>query len=223
MSKTVLVVAAHADDETLGCGGTIARHVDEGDEVIVVFMTDGVAAREDVTNRDSDSRKSASSRAMSVLGVNKYYQLDFPDNRMGSVDLIEVVQAVERIVEEHKPHAIYTHFSGDLNIDHRVTHDAVMTACRPQQWCSVKEVYTFEVLSSTEWAGSSTAQFSPQKFVEITNYWEIKQLALQSYSQEMRGYPHSRSYRCVEALAMYRGATNGVGLAEAFFVERIVR
>lgn len=218
--NTVLVVAAHSDDEALGCAGTIAKHVDSGDDVFVVFMTDGVGARG--SSDGSDERHTASDKALSLLGVKKAYRFDFPDNQMDSVPLLSVTKQIEAVVLEVSPSIVYTHFSGDLNVDHQITHKAVMTACRPQAWCSVKEIYCFEVLSATEWNSKSAPQFLPQRIVDITNQIDRKIDALKCYEQEMRPSPHSRCYRSVLALAEHRGLTHGLPYAEAFFIERCV-
>ncbi|MDW2402510.1 PIG-L deacetylase family protein [Vibrio sp. 1262-1] len=223
MTSRVLVVAAHADDETLGCGGTIAKHVANGDHVTIVFMTDGVSSRVASKGEESEERASASQQAMDVLGVKDIRQLSFPDNKMDSVPLLEIVQAIEPVINDGQPDTVYTHFAHDLNVDHRVTHSAVMTACRPQSWSSVKKILSFEVLSSTEWNSPSQPSFQPQYIVDISDYWSKKINALKCYQEEMRAHPHSRSYECVEALATLRGATNGLKKAEAFYVERILR
>ncbi len=222
MNKTILVVAAHSDDEALGCGGTIAKHIDNGDDVYVAFMTDGVAARNLLQSNDSNERVTASERALKVLGVKQAFRFDFPDNQMDTVSLLTVAQKVESVIEGISPDIVYTHFSGDLNIDHQITNKAVLTACRPQAWCSVKEIYCFEVLSATEWGSKAVSTFLPQKIIDITSQWERKLQALECYQQEMRPAPHSRSFECVEALAILRGASCGVQFGEAFYVERIV-
>lgn len=218
--NTVLVVAAHSDDEALGCAGTIAKHVESGDDVFVVFMTDGVAARG--SDKGSDMRHAASEAALSILGVRKAYRFDFPDNQMDTIPLLSVTKKIEAVMEEIFPSIIYTHFSGDLNVDHQITHKAVMTACRPQSRCSVKEIYCFEVLSATEWNSKTSPAFLPQKIVDITKQWDRKTAVLECYNTEMRNFPHSRSFECVKALACLRGASHGVSMAEAFYIERII-
>lgn len=220
MNNQILVIAAHSDDETLGCGGTIVKHINDGDQVTVMFMTDGVSSRE--TEGDENFRVSASNQAMEILGVKDIRQSDFPDNKMDSVTLLDIVKVIELVIDDIKPNIVYTHYRHDLNIDHQITHQAVMTACRPQSWLSVKEIYTFEVLSSTEWNSRSLTSFTPQKIVNITDFWSIKVKALECYSKEMRSFPHSRSYECVEALAILRGATFGLNKAEAFTIERLI-
>lgn len=218
--NNVLVVAAHADDEALGCGGTIVKHVEQGDKVSVVFLTDGVGAR---GNDDSASERGYSAeKALKILGVSKTMCFDLPDNEMDSVSLLTIAKKIEGVISIEQPNIIYTHFFGDLNIDHQITNRAVLTACRPQKTCSVKEIYCFEVLSSTEWGTKAVNQFVPHKIVDITNVWDKKISALKCYEQEMRSSPHSRSYRAAEALACLRGETHGFNKAEAFYVERIL-
>jgi N-acetylglucosamine malate deacetylase 1 len=221
--KTVLVVAAHADDEALGCGGTIARHVEEGDTVHLVLMADGVHSRRESSEVDLARRVEASKRAQSILGISFSQSLELPDNKMDSVPLLEIVQKLEPIVEEIQPSVVYTHHHGDLNIDHRLTHAAVMTACRPVPGSSVREIYGFEVLSSTEWATQKGSPFLPDYFVDITQQLRTKLGALEAYAEEMRKPPHSRSMAHAEVLAHHRGYSIGVDAAEAFEVYRIIR
>ncbi len=222
MSKNILVVAAHADDETLGCGGTIAKHIANGDTVAVIFMTDGISARAEVSNKANEQRHLAATNAMKKLAITEVHYFDFPDNSMDTVPLIELVKAVESVIKEVKPETIYTHFAHDLNIDHRLTHSAVMTACRPQTGSSVKNIFSFEVLSSTEWNSPSQPSFIPQYIVNIEKFWHKKFQALQCYHEELRPFPHSRSLECIEAQATLRGASYGFKKAEAFQVERIL-
>ncbi|WP_448546861.1 PIG-L deacetylase family protein [Thalassotalea fusca] len=224
MKESVLVVSAHSDDEALGCAGTIAKHIANGDDVHVVFMTNGVSSRDTqhLHQIEAVTRKSAAQSALEVLGVKHFTQLDFPDNQMDSIPLLNVAQAIEKVIANVSPSMVYTHFLNDLNVDHQITHKAVMTACRPQTWSSVNKVLSFEVLSSTEWNSPSLSAFRPQYIVNITNFWDLKCKALQQYSEEMRAFPHSRSFECVQALATLRGASNGFEKAEGFFVERIL-
>jgi N-acetylglucosamine malate deacetylase 1 len=119
---------------------------------------------------------------------------------------------------------VYTHHAGDLNIDHRRTHEATLTACRPQLNHPVARLLAFETPSSTEWQQPSGAlSFSPNWFVDISSTLESKMLALKAYSQEMRPWPHPRSYQGVEHLAGWRGATVGCDAAEAFMLVREIR
>lgn len=220
--KTILVVAAHTDDEALGCGGTIARHVAEGDTVYAVFMADGVSSRVGADQADLTRRMQNAENARVILGIKENYYLGLPDNRMDSIPLIDVVQQLERILDKLKPSIVYTHHHGDLNIDHRITHQAVMTACRPLPGSSVKEIYAFEVMSSTDWATSTAEPFLPNYFVNISSQLSIKRAAINAYYQEMRKEPHSRSEQHLMSLASHRGQTVGVLAAEAFVSVRVV-
>lgn len=222
MSKIILVIAAHTDDEAMGCGGTIARHVAEGDQVHLLFMTDGVGSREALAE-EATERLSAAHQAASVLGVKSFTNLSFPDNRMDSLPLLDIVKEVEAKITDIQPEVIYTHHIGDLNIDHQVTHKAVMTACRPQPGFCVKVIYAFEVLSSTEWQTPDMMPFLPNVFVDITDYLAIKMQALEAYEEEMRKAPHSRSLQHLELLAKHRGYVVGVEAAEAFMLVREIK
>ena len=221
MCKIILVVAAHTDDEAMGCGGTIARHVAEGDKVHLLFMTDGVGSRE-VVAEEVTERLSAAQQAADILGVSSFINLNFPDNRMDSVALLDIVKEVETVISKIAPEIIYTHHIGDLNIDHQVTHKVVMTACRPQPGFCVKTIYAFEVLSSTEWQTPGLISFVPNVFVDITDYLSTKIKSCNAYYEEMRNVPHSRSVENIELLAKHRGYTVGVNAAEAFVLLRSI-
>ena len=223
MNKQILVVAAHSDDEVLGCAGTIVRHINAGDKVHLLFMTDGVGSRLGV-NISVNSRILAAENSAKILGVTSVENLDFPDNRMDEVALLDIVQSLEGVIYKIKPDVVYTHHLGDLNIDHQITHKAVITACRPQPEFSVKEIYAFEVLSSTGWNSSTIENvFIPNTFVDITRVWKKKTDALHCYNNELRDFPHARSYKGVETLAIYRGVSIGVEYAEAFNLERKIK
>jgi LmbE family N-acetylglucosaminyl deacetylase len=215
MTKTVLVVAAHTDDEALGCAGTIAKHIACGDKVHLLCMTDGVGSRI-VKSNEAGERLTAALKAAEILGVKSFSNLNFPDNRMDSVPLLDVVKEVEAKINEVQPQVIYTHHISDLNVDHQVTHKAVMTACRPQPGFCVKEIYAFEVLSSTEWQTPGLVPFTPNVFVDISDFIDIKKQVLEAYSEEMRQPPYSRSIENVICNANVRGAIVGVSYAEAY-------
>lgn len=225
MQKKIMVVAAHPDDEILGCGGTIARHVIEGDEVQVVFTSDGVGSRETKEFKNNlISRKKEAVRALKILNTRSPIFLDFPDNSMDSVPLLDVIKPLEKLISEFKPKIIYTHHHGDLNIDHSITCKAVITASRPSPSNTVNEIYCFEVLSSTEILQySHNKTFLPAMFVDISEHLDIKMLALSEYSSELREFPQSRSIDSVRNLALVRGSSVGLMAAEAFSVLRIIK
>lgn len=222
----VAVIVAHPDDEVLGCGGTIARHAKAGDEVVVMILAEGATSRD--AQRNQENRKaevnelgSAARNAAKILGIHSVELQGFPDNRMDSVDLLDIVKKVEEFLGRHRPSLVYSHCAGDVNIDHRRVHQAVVTACRPTPGHSVKRILFFETPSSTEWQtpGSAPA-FEPNWFVDISGTWDAKRNALRAYAQEMRPWPHPRSVEAIEALGKWRGSTVGVACAEAFMLGR---
>lgn len=223
MSKTVLVVAAHADDEALGCGGTLAKHVAAGDKVHVVFVADGVTSRGGAGQEDLVSRQRATENARNILGISTMAFLDLPDNRLDGLPLLDIVQPLEALIGKLAPEIVYTHHYGDLNFDHRLVHQAVMTACRPLPGSTVREILAFEVMSSTEWSSPGLSPFLPNLFVDISAHMEIKMQALEAYGLEMRVPPHSRSMGHMRSLAKHRGYCVGVDAAEAFMVMRVLR
>ena len=218
MNKKILVVAAHPDDEVLGCGGTMARHAKNGDKVHIVFMSDGVNSRENVKYNEENERRECAIKACEILGAQTPKFFDFPDNMMDTVPLLEIVKELEVYIQELQPNIVYTHYKGDLNIDHQITYQAVMTACRPTPRSSITQIYLFEILSSTEWSIAST--FSPTHFVDISDEFELKIKALKMYKEEIKDFPNSRSIESLTALSVFRGGSMGLNFAEAFSVER---
>lgn len=222
----VLVVAAHPDDEVLGCGGTIAKHVRQGDSVHVEILSEGVTSRDDVRRRELREAElgalgQAATAANRILGVKRLQLHSFPDNRLDTVPLLDVVKAVERMVLDCVPTVVYTHFGGDLNIDHQVVARSVLTACRPQPGMPVKRILSFEVPSSTEWqAPVSELAFVPDWYSDISQTLAVKIEALNVYASEMRPWPHARSVEAVNHLARWRGASVGIEAAEAFRLMR---
>lgn len=223
MTQKVLVIAAHADDEALGCGGAMARHAAAGDEVNVLFLADGVGARGDHAERNAalGERRTAAISAAAVLGAKSPIFLDLPDNKLDSLPLLEVTRAIEAVAENLHPEVVYTHHAGDLNVDHRICNQAALTAFRAFPGQSVRAIHCFEVCSSTEWAFASTGPaFVPTRYVDISEFMGAKLAALEAYATEMREFPHIRSYRAVSALAAWRGACVGCEAAEAFITVR---
>ena len=220
--RNILVIAAHSDDEALGCSGTLLKHVTQGDAVHLLFMADGTSSRVGKSSK-IESRFAIAQEAAKILGVNSIENLNFPDNKMDSVPLLDIVREIENRVDKIRPEIIYTHHIGDLNIDHQVTHKAVITACRPQPESCVKELYAFEILSSTEWQTPAHLPFTPNVFIDITDYIDIKKQVLEVYSEEMRQSPHSRSIDNTIRLSSLRGSTVGVIYAEAFELIRSIQ
>lgn len=224
MNRTIVILAAHPDDEVLGCGGTIAKLADEGAIIHVAFLADGVFSRAgDAGTQQAElaARRAAAQKACDILGVKSVFFGEFPDNRMDTVALLDITKALEELITEHKPEVVFTHHAGDVNIDHRRMHEAVVTACRPQRGHPVKTLLSFEVPSGTEWQLPGSAPvFAPNWFVDISDTLERKLAALDAYAAELRDWPHPRSRQAVEHLARWRGATVGVDAAEAFMLGR---
>lgn len=226
-AKKIAVIAAHPDDEVLGCGGSIARHIAEGDEVHVLIMAEGETSRLQARCRENVSEKlealsGAAEQAHLALGSSSLTMLPLPDNRLDSLDLLDVVKHVEEFISQVSPEVVYTHFPSDLNIDHRIVSEAVQTACRPIPNACVKTILFFEVVSSTEWRMGGAATFMPNYFVNISDFLDKKLDALQCYQSEMRNFPHARSLQALESLARWRGATVGCLAAEAFMLGRSI-
>jgi len=220
----ILVVAAHPDDEILGCGATLARHAAAGDRVHVFILATGLTARGAVGKGALEALQAAARRAAQAVGAEAPDFAGFPDNRLDGMELLDIVKTIEAKVEALQPEIIYTHHGGDLNIDHRIACEAVATACRPLPGASMRAIYAFETLSSTEWAVASThTAFRPNHFVDVNGHMAAKLAALEAYSSEMRPWPHARSVEAVQALAAFRGANVGCAAAEAFSVIRELR
>jgi len=226
MSNLILVVAAHPDDEVLGCGGTIARHADAGDQVQVLVVAEGATSRQQQRDRNQASDElsalaQAAQKAAAILGAKGVELLDLPDNRLDSLDRLDLIKQIEERIACHQPEVVYVHHSGDVNIDHRRLHEAVVTACRPTPGQPVRRLLSFEVASSTEWQPPGSAPpFQPNWFVDISSQWPRKREALEAYASEMRPWPHARSIEALEHLARWRGAQVGVEAAEAFCLLR---
>ena len=221
MSGTVLIVVAHSDDESISMAGTIVKHVSKGDKVVVVSMTDGIGSRDTSNIEDIEHREISADAASQVLGFEWGDRHNFNDNAMDGYPLIEIVKAIEKSKQKYEPTMVYTHSGADLNVDHRVVANAVLTAFRPHPNERCKELRLFEVASATDFGNPSvTGLFSPNLFSNISNEWPLKARALEAYNAEMRDYPHSRSIEGIKNLAKIRGNQVGYDLAEAFEVIR---
>ena len=227
-SARTLVVAAHPDDEVLGCGATMARIASEGGVVQTIFLADGESSRFLASEIGSPkviekilSRRAAANSAATILGNLPPKFFDLPDNRLDTVPMLEIAKIIDTEIALFKPSLVITHFSGDLNVDHQKVHEAVLVATRPQGDSFVRGVICFELPSSTEWRppGSGLA-FSPNLFVDVKGFEKQKFAAMAAYEAEMRAFPHPRSREAIEALTKWRGSNSNVSLAEAFVLAR---
>ena len=227
MTNRILIVAAHPDDEILGCGGTTARLIRErGYEAFTLILGEGITARHEkkdvgkIKNEIKELKKQAL-EANRILGIRDVFMHDFPDNRFDSIDFLDVVKAVEKVKKDIKPTIVFTHYNGDLNIDHQITYRAVITATRPLFNEMVKEIYSFKVLSSTEW--SYPLKFSPNVFFDIGGTLKYKLKAVEMYKSELRKFPHPRSLRGIKLDAEHCGMKVGLRYAEMFELARMIK
>jgi LmbE family N-acetylglucosaminyl deacetylase len=231
-SRRVLVVAAHGDDEVLGAGGTLAWHSRSGDTVRICILSDSetTAPGLEIRRRESPSRlaSQASQRrvyteqAAAALGAESWAMYAFRDNAFDAQPLLHIIYVVEDEIAAFRPDRIYTHHPGDLSRDHGLTAQAVLTAARPDVG-PLPDIYSFEVRSSTDWSDSFTAStpFRPNIWHTLTEELvAAKRLALSAYKDEMRAWPHSRSFEAVDFLLRHRGAQVGATAAEAFALLR---
>lgn len=225
----VLIVAAHPDDEVLGCGGTIAKLAKKGDDVYTLILGEGITSRDETRNRRKREKEIKElrlqiKRANKIIGVRDTFVFDFPDNRFDTVALLDIVKTIEKVKKDVNQDTVFTHHWGDLNIDHRITFQAVMTAFRPVKGETVKEIYSFEVPSSTEWnAPIPASYFMPNYFIDISNTLKLKIEAMKEYKSEIMEYPHPRSPEAIKIYAKRWGIQAGLQVAEAFEIIRMIR
>ncbi len=223
----ILVVAAHPDDEILGCGGFLSILGNSGSEIKTVFMTDGESSRIgnesdiDILNK-IDLRRESAKKAAEIMNALPPTFLNYPDNSLDSVALLELVKSIEKVILEFQPDTVITHYSRDLNIDHQKTCDAVLTATRPTPGFCVKTTLFFEVPSSTEWRlDGVNVDFSANFFVDIEKVIKQKEKLFHAYGSEMRNWPHPRSWEAINASHMQRGSIVGLKYAERLKIGRM--
>jgi len=215
----VLIVAAHPDDEVLGCGGVTVRHVERGDRVYVVVVTRGFP---EIFSPEIDEEDRLHAReAHEILGGAGIFFLDFPAPRLDTVPGHELADALREVIFSVNADVVYTPFGGDLHTDHKATYLATLVASRPVNHCPVRRLLCYETLSETDWASPlDDSAFKPTVFVDISNVLERKLQALACFRNELKQPPHPRSLRAIEALARVRGSTAGLMAAEAFMLVR---
>ena len=224
---TILVVAAHPDDEILGCGATIAR-LSASHEVRIAILGEGITSRSEIGDADRERQLRAlheqAQTAGRIVGAAGVEVGALPDNRFDSVPLLQIVKSVETLVDRFGPEIVYTHHPGDLNIDHALTFRAVLTATRTTRGCPVRELLAFEIASSTEWAFQQLQPpFRPSVFVDVSATIDRKLEAMATYEGETRPFPHPRSAEALRTQARRWGAVVGMEYAEAFEAVRILR
>ncbi len=220
-NKKVLVIAAHPDDEVLGCGATISKLTRKKYNVRVIFLSDGESARR-FKNKINivklvKIREHQAKQAAKILGIksHKFYRL--PDNSLDKVPLLKLNKIIEKEIMKFKPQTIFTHSNHDLNVDHTIVHNSTITACRPYKFKFVRSIYAFEILSSTESNfKNAKSKFFPNVFIDIKNDIKTKVKALSVYKKEIGKWPYPRSLKGIKVLSNYRGFQSGLEFAEAF-------
>lgn len=222
--KKVLVIAAHPDDEVLGMGGTIAKLVKDSCVVDVLIVTDGSSSQ----YRDSDhlaeiieAKKLETRNCADVLGVRDIYYGGLPDMKLDCTPHVDVNQAIEKVIDKIQPDTVFTHFWGDVNMDHQNVYKSTLVTVRPVLGQVVRELYCYRVPSSTEWTpNKADTMFMPNYFVEIEKYAEQKYKAFACYSTELREYPHPRSVQYLRESDKAVGLRVGMWAAEEFVMLR---
>lgn len=219
--KSILIVAAHPDDEVLGCFGTVAKLIKKGYQAYTLILSGGKTSRGPVDQKEIVHLSQEMEKANQSIGIKKVFQADFPDNLFDTVALLQIVKKIEEIKKLTQAELIFTHHRGDMNIDHQLTHQAVLTATRPMPGECVKEIYAMEVPSSTEWNNfSKETIFTPNLFVDVSDTIEKKIEAMACYASELREYPHPRSLQFIKELAHTNGIKVGLPYSENFQLVR---
>ena len=222
-NKKVLIVVAHPDDEVLGCFATVSKLISQGYEAYTLILSGGKTSRGQIDKKELDLLKQEMQNANDLIGVKKVFCAKFPDNAFDSIPLLDIVKEIEKIKKELKPEIIFTHHFGDMNVDHKLTHQAVLTATRPMDNECVKTIYSMEIPSSTEWNNFSTqTAFIPNVFFEVEDTICLKIEAMAKYKSELREYPHPRSLRHIKDLAKVNGVKVGLNYSENFMLVRSV-
>lgn len=217
----IVVVAPHPDDEVLGCGGVMARHAADGDEVFVVVATRGAP---ELYSEDSiEQTRDEARQAHAILGVCETRFLDFPAPKLDVTPGHLIADALAKQFRELQPERVYLPHHGDMHSDHGRVYHATLVAARPLASCSVRQLLCYETLSETEWAPPIASEvFYPTVFVDIAAHLPKKLQAMQCFASQLKPAPNPRSLEAIEALARYRGSTVSVHAAEAFVLVRDV-
>ncbi len=222
--KKIMLIAAHPDDELLGCGGTLLLYKKRGYDIKIIFLSDGESSREQKPKKINALIKQREKQAIKISKLCKFKEpsfAKFPDNKLDTVPLIKIVKFIEKEIKKFKPSILITHNEEDLNIDHKIVFKATVTATRPSTKTFVKSLYCFETPSSTENNFSKLkVNFNPNLYFDVSKFINKKIKLLKIYKNELRAYPHSRSLEGVKVLAKYRGTQIGVKYAEAFYILR---
>ena len=219
--KRVLVIVAHSDDESFGCGGLIKKLSLKKNIVKVISFTNGISSRKNQKINEIKERKKSAINASKVLGFKWLAQYDYPDNELDKVSLLKIIQIIEGYKKKFKPHIVITHNFSDLNIDHRKIAEGTLTAFRPEPNEILEKFLTFEIPSATDFRVlKNKKNFIPNYFVNIEKFFATKIKAINCYKKELKPYPHSRSILGIKNLNKLRGNQSGLKYSEAFEIIR---
>jgi N-acetylglucosamine malate deacetylase 1 len=215
----VLVLAPHPDDEVLGCGGTICRHVEAGDLVSVLVATRGIP--ELYSDVAVNAVREEARNAHAKLGVGETRFLEFPAPALDTVPRYKLAGAISECIRDVRPEVLYVPHHGDIRSDHFHLHQAALVAARPLDGCPVRKILAYETLSETEWAPPQMdAVFYPTVFIDVSKFLQQKPDAMSCFESQVKPPPNARSLRNITALAHYRGATVACDAAEGFMLVR---
>ncbi|MBN38064.1 MAG: GlcNAc-PI de-N-acetylase [Opitutae bacterium] len=228
MMKKILIVAAHPDDDVLGCGGLIAKY-SRTKEFRVVFIGEGSSCRFSREEQQTDKvlstireRNDYGKEALGILGVRNYSFHDLPCGRLDQFPILEINKIIEKEISDFEPDTVFTHSEKDTNNDHVVVSRSTMMATRPGAFSCVERVYAYEILSSSEW--KFTEAFEPNYFEELTREQvELKWKSLAAYRSEIKSFPYPRSEEGILTLAKYRGMQGNIFYAEAYKLIRQIQ
>ena len=223
-NKNIVIVAPHADDEILGCGGTIAKHIKFGHQVFIIICTNANKGNPKMfKKRDINIIRKEAIKSHNVLGKINTIFLDFPAPNLDIFPTSQIADTLFKFFTKIKPHTLYIPFFGDLHLDHKIIHNASIIAAREKDKFSIKKILSYEVLSETDInLSSENFSFCPNYFVDITDFIDLKIKSMKSYKSQLKKYPNSRSIETIKALSIYRGAGVGFKNAEAFVVNKII-
>jgi LmbE family N-acetylglucosaminyl deacetylase len=217
----ILVIAPHPDDETLGCGGALLKHKQAGDQIHWVIVTRGYEpawSKEVLDRKENEIR-----RVADAYGFNHVIRLDLPTIKLDTLPLGDVMDSLNKAINEIRPACVYLNHSGDVHSDHRVIFDATLSVLKPFNSAKqgVKRILSYETLSSTDAMPPGVARsFVPNVFIDVSGFIEKKLEIMSLYESEVQPYPLPRSIETLRALGRVRGATIGVEYAEAFMLVR---
>ena len=211
----ILIIAAHPDDEVLGCGATAARFAREGHTISPLIVCENASVRYEM--KMQKYLEECAIRSAKILGISRPIFLGLPDQKLDMYSALEMAQTLEKVIKEIKPEMIFTHHGGDINKDHQIIFEATLVAARPTPTNGVRTVFAYETISSTEWATPDYyPKFNPNTFYDVTTTIELKLDAFRQYTSELRDYPHPRSIEGLELRAKDWGTRVGMRAAEAF-------